>query len=63
MKKMKTENQMEHAYWMFYSRPAMDAEKKRTQEASLTVDAKNRYRIYQDVGWQLLNSKEFIYIH
>jgi hypothetical protein len=63
MKKLKTEHQIEHAYWMFYSRPLMGAEKKQIQEATLKADAKNRYRIYQDVGWQLLNSKEFIYIH
>jgi hypothetical protein len=63
MKKLKTEQQIEHAYWMFYSRSLMGAEKKQIQEALLKADAKNRYRIYQDVGWQLLNSKEFVYIH
>jgi hypothetical protein len=63
MKKLKVEQQIERAYWMFYSRPVMAAEKNRIQDASLTVDSKNRWRVYQDVGWKLLNSKEFLYIH
>jgi len=63
MKKLKAEQQVELAYWMFFSRPVMAAEKKRIQEASLKVEGKNRWRVYQDVSWQLMNSKEFLYIH
>jgi DNA polymerase IIIc chi subunit len=54
---------VERAYWMFYSRPMMASERKRIQDGMLKTDAKNRWRAYQDVGWQLMNSKEFVYIH
>ncbi len=63
LKKLKPEQQVERAYWMFYSRPMMASERKRIQDGMMKVDAKNRWRAYQDVGWQLLNSKEFVYIH
>jgi hypothetical protein len=63
MKRLNAEQQVERAYWLFYSRPVLATEKKRILEVSLKVEGKNRWRIYQDVGWQLLNSKEFLYIH
>jgi DNA polymerase IIIc chi subunit len=63
MKNLKPDQQVERAYWMFYSRPMMASERKRIQDGMLKTDAKNRWRAYQDVGWQLLNSKEFVYIH
>ena len=62
-KNAKTDQQVEQAYWLFYSRPLMDAEKRRLQENISKTSSEGRWRAYQDIGWQLMNSKEFLYIH
>lgn len=62
-KKLKSDDQINRAYWMYYSRPMTEAEKKQFQKMAAGVDAKDRFRIHQDIGWMLLNSKEFLYIH
>lgn len=50
-------------YWLFYSRPATEAERKVLMARFKAMPAKNRWKLLFDLLWSLANSPEFLYQH
>lgn len=50
-------------YWLFYSRPATEAEQKILRERCKAMSPKSRWKFFIDLQWTLVNSPEFLYRH
>lgn len=55
--------QIDHCYWLFYARPATEAERKLLLNRYNALPRKGRWKMLNELLWSLANSAEFLYRH